>query len=812
MEHINFESLSKTHRIFFILSFFAFLAIFSSIWRIILAEETPSTPSNLNYGTVTSSSIPLYWTDNSDNEDKFNIERKLTTATDWSGAWSNQINTVNTTTYTDTSVTVGNTYDYRIQACLSGTGCSEWNYRIGVIVPTITTTSSETINSDINNGVTNTTTTQTTDTNTNIISVPIVPTNLMLNGAPAPEYISIRWIDNSTNEEGFKIERKLSSATAFTFLRQVNRNNTTYTDSTVIPGMSYDYRIQACLSGVGCSSFSTLTRITVPSSGTNTTTTQTQNTISPTPFAPSNLSRNSISGTSISLKWTDNADNEDKFNIERKLTTASFWSGARFIQIATANTTNYTDTSVTTGTAYDYRIQACLSGTGCSGWAYLTGASTSNTSQTTTVGDDVIANDKSNYTTDATKLGNNIFDTITNIITPTTTNTTIPNITITNDTKIPPVFSITIPPTNIQTTDTTITTTDFSSKVEDLGRIFEERKMTIENTRERLINTINEKIADIIKNAETSGRKIDIDKINALREKLLQKIGSGLLRDTTLTPKEISNLKTDIDRGINDVKITLNKDTAVPPIAEITLKDVTNTLNTLSEVVSNQTETINQQGGDLLYKDSNKDGISDYDSIHVYFMNPTSSSPISNYEGKNVNAAEKILLGFDPTQPELVKVEKEQPVESVAPIVPTYKVQEVALTETKEVVLKGQALPNSFITLYIYSTPIIVTIKTDERGEWQYVLDKELENGDHTIYTATVNNSGNIIAKSPGYLFTKTAEAVTLRDVPIAEASTNTNEPELLDSNNLYAIIITVAMAIIMILILVGMTSKKENI
>jgi len=139
----------------------------------------------------------------------------------------------------------------------------------------------------------------------------------------------------------------------------------------------------------------------------------------------------------------------------------------------------------------------------------------------------------------------------------------------------------------------------------------------------------------------------------------------------------------------------------------------------------------------------------------------------------------------------------------------TYKVKEITLTEKKDVVFKGEALPNSFITLYIYSTPIMVTVKTDSRGEWQYVLDKELENGNHTVYTATVNNTGNIIAKSSGFLFTKTAEAVTLRDIPTVEASTVVNKPGLLKGNILYFSIGFIFVVVILILVLIGINRKK---
>ena len=73
------------------------------------------------------------------------------------------------------------------------------------------------------------------------------------------------------------------------------------------------------------------------------------------PAAPSSLAVTSSSSTQISLSWTDNANNETGFKIERKI-------GPRgnFVQIATvgANVTTYTDSSVTPGQQHTYRIRA----------------------------------------------------------------------------------------------------------------------------------------------------------------------------------------------------------------------------------------------------------------------------------------------------------------------------------------------------------------------------------------------------------------------------------------------------------------------
>ena len=72
----------------------------------------------------------------------------------------------------------------------------------------------------------------------------------------------------------------------------------------------------------------------------------------------------------------------------------------------------------------------------------------------------------------------------------------------------------------------------------------------------------------------------------------------------------------------------------------------------------------------------------------------------------------------------------------------------------------GKALPNSFVTLYIFSNPVVVTVKTDISGTWTYTLDQELENGNHELHLAVVDAGGKILVKSPSVPFVKRAEAV----------------------------------------------------
>ncbi|XOV77666.1 MAG: LamG-like jellyroll fold domain-containing protein [Aestuariibacter sp.] len=72
------------------------------------------------------------------------------------------------------------------------------------------------------------------------------------------------------------------------------------------------------------------------------------------PVAPSNSMVTSSSWNSIGIAWQDNANNEDAFEIERRLT------GESFVPVATVdtNTTNYVDSAITPETSYEYRIRA----------------------------------------------------------------------------------------------------------------------------------------------------------------------------------------------------------------------------------------------------------------------------------------------------------------------------------------------------------------------------------------------------------------------------------------------------------------------
>ena len=70
--------------------------------------------------------------------------------------------------------------------------------------------------------------------------------------------------------------------------------------------------------------------------------------------APTNLTARSVSSSQIDLAWTDNSGNETGFKVEQSTNGTSFAQ----ITVAGPNVTRYSDTGLTRGTRYWYRVRA----------------------------------------------------------------------------------------------------------------------------------------------------------------------------------------------------------------------------------------------------------------------------------------------------------------------------------------------------------------------------------------------------------------------------------------------------------------------
>ncbi len=259
----------------------------------------PAVPTGLTATAMSDTAVDLAWTDNSTDETSFRIERKTGAADTWA-----QIATVkaNVSTYSNTGLTAGLTYVYRVRSA-SAAGNSAYSNEATVTIQT----------------------------------PPAAPTDLLA-AAVSGTRVDLSWTDNSPDETGFTIERETSAAGTWAPLATVAADVSAHTDTGLTRGQTYVYRVRAG-NASGESGYSNEFTVTMPTQ----------------PAAPTGLTANPTSASRASLSWTDNSTNETRFRIERKLPTETTWS-----QIATvsANVVTYNNGGLTGGQSYDYRVRA----------------------------------------------------------------------------------------------------------------------------------------------------------------------------------------------------------------------------------------------------------------------------------------------------------------------------------------------------------------------------------------------------------------------------------------------------------------------
>jgi predicted phage tail protein len=265
-----------------------------------VAEATtlspPTAPTGLMTSGVTSTTVSLSWTDASSNETGFKIER----STD--GASFSQIGTTaqNATTFTNSGLTPGAKYYYRVRAS-NVAGDSSYS---NVAEATTALTA-------------------------------VLPAPSSVTATPiSSSRVDVRWVDNSTNEIGFKIERSLDGTT-FTQIATVGANGKSYANLNLAADTQYYYRVRA-YNTAEHSEYSPVAFATPPSR----------------PLAPTNLIATVDSLRRVLLTWTDNAFNEAHCRVYRST------DGVTYTRIAAPTTGSYRDNTPVKGQTNYYRVAA----------------------------------------------------------------------------------------------------------------------------------------------------------------------------------------------------------------------------------------------------------------------------------------------------------------------------------------------------------------------------------------------------------------------------------------------------------------------
>lgn len=285
----------------------------------------PDAPTGLSATPISHVQIDLAWTDASDNEDGFVVER----APDVSGApgtWALLASlAANATSYSDTGLTGSTTYHYRVRAYNTGYD-SVW------AGPASATTA---------------------------VTPPAAPTGVSAT-AVSPQQIDLAWTDASSNEDGFAVERAPDVAGVpgtWAPLATLAANATSYSDTGLATATTYHYRTCATNAG-GSSAWA--------------------GPVSATTFAvvaPSGLSATAASAVQIDLTWTDNSSDETGFKIERAPDVVG--NPGTWAQVATvgAGVTSFLSTGLSPSTKYHFRVRA-YNGSGNSSYSAAANATT----------------------------------------------------------------------------------------------------------------------------------------------------------------------------------------------------------------------------------------------------------------------------------------------------------------------------------------------------------------------------------------------------------------------------------------------------
>ncbi len=327
-------------------------------------NNVPGAPTALSATVISSTQIDLSWTAPASNGGSsitgYKIERESPTG----GGFSTLVADTGTTgtTYSNTSLTTGTEYNYRVSA-INALGTSS-----------ASTASSATT-----------------------MSVPGAPTGLSATKQTNAAAIDLSWSAPASSGgsaiTGYKIERESPVSGGFsTLVADTGSTGTTYSDTGLSLNTQYNYRVSA-INAIGTSS----------ASGTANATTNN------VPGAPTSLSALAINSSRIDLSWTTPASNGGSsitgYKIERESPTGGGFS--TLVADTGSVGTSYSDTGLTSGTEYNYRVSAlnALGSSSASSTASAITATASNDAPVaTSPGSFSVATNGTGYVTFTTKV------------------------------------------------------------------------------------------------------------------------------------------------------------------------------------------------------------------------------------------------------------------------------------------------------------------------------------------------------------------------------------------------------------------------
>ncbi len=261
----------------------------------IVAPPSLAKPGNLIAPSISTTQVMIAWADVS-GETSYTVERKTGVGGTWAAIGTT---TVSVSAFTDTGVVVGNQYYYRVYASNGALASLASNDLAVSVTP------------------------------------PAVPSPVTA-AADSSSAITLTW-PNVASETGYKIERASSISGPWTQIATPAANVVSFQSTGLTQSTTYFYRIRSTNS-IGDSAYSEVVSAT---------------TLLAPPSVPSVFVSSSLY-YQVALSWT-NVGFETGYVLERSPTSSGTWA---VLATLPADTTSYTDTTVTSSTLFYYRVKA----------------------------------------------------------------------------------------------------------------------------------------------------------------------------------------------------------------------------------------------------------------------------------------------------------------------------------------------------------------------------------------------------------------------------------------------------------------------
>ncbi len=260
------------------------------------ATTPPLAPLGLTATAAGTAQVDLAWVDTSATETGFHVERRPLASGSFVVAG---VLGAGAQAFTDVGLAAGTTYVYRVIA-VNGGGASAPSTTVSVTTPE---------------------------------APPAAPTGL--SATPAGTQVTLAWTDASSNEAGFRVERRALPGGAFAALATLPAGTTGFVDATGGPDGAYEYRVLASNAGGDSGPSNVVAAATAP-------------------HAPAGLSA-TPAGTQVTLAWTDASAVEAEQRVERRVL-----PGGAFTPLVTLgpDVTTYVDLAAAADAAYEYRVLA----------------------------------------------------------------------------------------------------------------------------------------------------------------------------------------------------------------------------------------------------------------------------------------------------------------------------------------------------------------------------------------------------------------------------------------------------------------------